>query len=70
MGVPRAPTQVELPDVLLRTLDERAAREGQPRAVLIRKAIEAYLYDEVRGRIDREIIEGYERSPATEEDPW
>jgi metal-responsive CopG/Arc/MetJ family transcriptional regulator len=65
-----AQTQVELPDVLLRTLDERAAREGRPRAMLIRMAIEAYLYDEVRERIDREIIEGYERSPATEEDPW
>ena len=35
--------------------------------MLIRKAIETYLDDE-RQRITREIIEGYERMPPTEEE--
>jgi len=59
---------VELTDDLLRRLDERAAREGESRSALIRKAIEAYLHDEERERITREIIEGYERIPPTDEE--
>ena len=55
-------------DDLLRRLDERAAREGESRSALIRKAIEAYLHDEERERITREIIEGYERIPPTDEE--
>lgn len=64
-------TQVELPDDLARRLDERAARDGESRSLLLRKAIEAYCYDEDdRERISREIVEGYERIPPADEEPW
>jgi metal-responsive CopG/Arc/MetJ family transcriptional regulator len=66
--MPRTQTLVQLTQDLLRRLDERAAREGRSRSALIRDAIEAYLYDEARARIDREIVEGYERIPTTEEE--
>jgi len=36
--------------------------------VLIREAIEAYLHDEERDRITREIVEGYERIPPSDEE--
>ena len=68
MPVSRTQTLVQLTDKLLRRLDERAAREGRSRSALIRDAIEAYLYDEDKARIDREIVEGYERIPETEEE--
>jgi metal-responsive CopG/Arc/MetJ family transcriptional regulator len=68
MHVTRTQTLVQLSDDLLRRLDERAAREGRSRSALIRDAIEAYLYDEDKARIDREIIEGYERIPTTDEE--
>ncbi|MDQ3725277.1 MAG: ribbon-helix-helix protein, CopG family [Actinomycetota bacterium] len=66
--MPRTQTLVQLTGDLLRRLDERAAREGRSRSALIRDAIEAYLHDETKARIDREIIEGYERIPETEEE--
>jgi metal-responsive CopG/Arc/MetJ family transcriptional regulator len=66
--VARTQTLVQLTTDLLRRLDERAAREGRSRSALIRDAIEAYLYDEEKARIDREIVEGYERIPPTEEE--
>ncbi len=66
--VTRTQTLVQLNDDLLRQLDERAAKEGRSRSALIRDAIEEYLFDEDRARIDREIIEGYERIPVTEEE--
>lgn len=64
----RTQTLVQLSRDLLQRLDERAAREGRSRSALIRDAIEAYLYDEEEARIDREIREGYERIPETEEE--
>ncbi|HEY8502599.1 MAG TPA: ribbon-helix-helix protein, CopG family [Solirubrobacterales bacterium] len=64
----RTQTLVQLTQELLRRLDERAAREGRSRSALIRDAIEAYLHDEERDRISREIVEGYERIPPTEEE--
>jgi metal-responsive CopG/Arc/MetJ family transcriptional regulator len=66
--VTRTQTLVQLNDDLLRQLDERAAKEGRSRSALIRDAIEKYLFDEDKARIDREIIEGYERIPETEEE--
>jgi metal-responsive CopG/Arc/MetJ family transcriptional regulator len=81
----RTQTLVQLSEDLLRRLDERAAREGRSRSALIRDAIEAYLHDEEKARIDREIVEGYQRLPTTdwemeiaeasakeavEEEPW
>jgi len=68
MGVTRTQTLVQLTEKLLQRLDERAAREGRSRSALIRDAIEEYLYDEAKARIDREIIEGYERIPTTDEE--
>jgi len=64
----RTQTLVQLTEDLLRRLDERAAREGRSRSSLIRGAIEAYLYDEERERITREIVEGYERMPLTQKE--
>jgi metal-responsive CopG/Arc/MetJ family transcriptional regulator len=64
----RTQTLVQLTEDLLRRLDERAAREGRSRSALIRDAIEAYLHDEEKARVTREIIEGYERIPPTEEE--
>jgi metal-responsive CopG/Arc/MetJ family transcriptional regulator len=64
----RTQTLVQLSRVLLQRLDERAAREGRSRSALIRDAIDAYLYDEEEARIDREIREGYERIPVTDEE--
>jgi metal-responsive CopG/Arc/MetJ family transcriptional regulator len=81
----RTQTLVQLTEALLQRLDERAARDGRSRSALIRDAIEAYLHDEEKARIDREIIEGYQRMPTTdwemeiaeasakqavEEEPW
>jgi metal-responsive CopG/Arc/MetJ family transcriptional regulator len=68
MGVSRTQTLVQLTEELLRRLDERAAREGRSRSALIRDAIEEYLYDEAKAKIDLEIIEGYERIPTTDEE--
>jgi metal-responsive CopG/Arc/MetJ family transcriptional regulator len=67
-SMPRTQTLVQLTGDLLQRLDERAAREGRSRSALIRDAIEAYLHDETKARIDREIIEGYERIPETDEE--
>jgi len=64
----RTQTLVQLSRDLLQRLDERAAREGRSRSALIRDAIDAYLYDEEEARIDREIREGYERIPQTDEE--
>lgn len=64
----RTQTLVQLNEELLGRLDERAAREGRSRSALIRDAIEEYLFDEEEARIDREIREGYERMPQTDEE--
>lgn len=66
--VTRTQTLVQLNEALLRRLDERAAKEGRSRSALIREAIEAYMKDEARDEITRQIIEGYERIPTTEEE--
>lgn len=64
----RTQTLVQLTRELLFRLDERAAREGRSRSALIRDAIEAYLTDDARDEISRQIIAGYERIPETEEE--
>lgn len=64
----RIQTLVQLSRDLVQRLDERGAREGRSRSALIRDAIDAYLYDEEQARIDREIREGYERIPQTDEE--
>lgn len=64
----RTQTLVQLTDDLLQRLDERAAREGRSRSALIRDAVEAFLHDDERERITREIIEGYKRIPPAQEE--
>jgi metal-responsive CopG/Arc/MetJ family transcriptional regulator len=64
----RTQTLVQLNEELLRRLDERAAREGRSRSSLIREAIGAYLVDEERDEISRQIVAGYERIPETDEE--
>ncbi len=64
----RTQTLVQLNEELLRRLDERAAREGRSRSALIRDAINAYLFDEEEAEISRQIVEGYERMPQTDEE--
>lgn len=64
----RTQTLVQLTQALLRRLDERAAREGRSRSALIRDAIEDYLHDEEEAEISRQIVEGYERMPQTDEE--
>ena len=64
---------IELDQELLDRLDQRAAREDRSRSALIGDAIESHLPDETlregeRERISREIAEGYERVPETEEE--
>lgn len=68
MVMSRTQTLVQLNEALLRRLDERAAGEGRSRSALIRDAIEAYLFDEEEAEISRQIVEGYERIPETEEE--
>jgi metal-responsive CopG/Arc/MetJ family transcriptional regulator len=69
--MPQPKVSIGLTDEFLRSLDERAAREGRSRSALIRDAADAYLHDEEKVRITREIIEGYERIPSTDDgDPW
>jgi len=60
--------EVRLDDSTVRLLDERVARERRSRSTVVRSAIEAYLHDEEQARIDREIREGYERFPPTDEE--
>jgi metal-responsive CopG/Arc/MetJ family transcriptional regulator len=67
-SVERTQTLVQLTQTLLRRLDERAAREGRSRSALIRDAIEDYLHDEEEAEISRQIVEGYERIPVTDEE--
>ncbi|HEX2070383.1 MAG TPA: CopG family transcriptional regulator [Thermoleophilaceae bacterium] len=67
----RTQTLVQLNDVLLARLDERAARESRSRSALIRAAIERYLEDDMSAELDRRIVEGYRRVPQTAvEDAW
>jgi metal-responsive CopG/Arc/MetJ family transcriptional regulator len=65
----RQPTLVQLNDELLALLDEKAARTGVSRSEFVRRAVEAFLSDELSSEIDRAIIEGYTRTPPPEDDP-
>jgi predicted DNA-binding protein len=68
MAMSRTQTLVQLNDVLLARLDERAARESRSRSALIREAIDAFLHDDLADEIDRRIVDGYRRQPQTAED--
>jgi metal-responsive CopG/Arc/MetJ family transcriptional regulator len=60
--------ELRLDETLVRLLDERSARERRTRSAVVRAAVESYLHDEVEAEIDRQIIEGYERMPQTDQD--
>jgi metal-responsive CopG/Arc/MetJ family transcriptional regulator len=84
MVMARTQTLVQLDDRLLGLLDERAAARGISRSALVREAIEAYMADDLQASIDRAIVDGYTRLPASapdaetvrlavasiEEEPW
>lgn len=67
MAMARTQTLVQLDESLVALLDQRASRSGVSRSALIRRAIEAYLAEDVDAAIDEAIVTGYERIPA--EDP-
>ena len=69
--MPRKQVLVQLSDELVALLDERAARLGQSRSELIRRALELEVRDERKRAIDRAIVEGYTRIPPDGEfDAW
>jgi hypothetical protein len=66
----RRQTLIQLDDVRLAALDERAAASGRSRSELIREAIDLLLGTGDAGRVDAAIVAGYERIPAAPHDPW
>ncbi len=84
MVVARTQTLVQLTDELVMHLDRKAKEIGTSRSELVRRAIEAYLHDEIEAEIDRQIIASYTAVPDTpmtegelrdawasiEEEPW
>jgi predicted DNA-binding protein len=68
--VARTQTLVQLSDVLLAALDQRAARRGVSRSQIIREAIEAHLSDDLDDSVSRRIVAGYERIPQATPDEW
>ncbi len=70
MVVPRTQTLVQLNEVLLAALDQRAAQRGVSRSQIVREAIEAHLAGDLDEEIARRIIAGYERIPQATADEW
>ena len=70
MAIARRQTLIQLDDLRLAALDERAAASGRSRSDLIREAIDLLLGTGDAAAVDRAIVEGYARSPAPERDPW
>lgn len=66
--IARKQVLVQLNDLLLTVLDQRAAREGKSRSAVIREAVEAYLRAEFDDEVGRAIAEGYRRVPETEQE--
>jgi metal-responsive CopG/Arc/MetJ family transcriptional regulator len=58
---------VQLNDMLLEVLDQRAIETSRSRSELIREAIERYYKDDIEAAIDRAIVEGYTRVPDDDE---
>ncbi len=59
---------VQLNRALLDLLDARAARDGVSRSQLIRDAVESYLDGDAEATALRRVVEGYARTPETDED--
>ncbi len=68
MLIARRQTLVQLTDELIGRLDAVARRDGRTRSDLIRDAIEGLLDHDEQVEIDRQIIEGYTRTPPTDDD--
>lgn len=69
-SVARSETIVQLNEVLLAALDQRAAQRGVSRSQIVREAIEAHLGGDVDQEITRRIVAGYERVPQSTPDEW
>lgn len=70
MAMARRQTLIQLDDVRLAALDERAAASGRSRSDLVREAIDLLLGTGDAAAIDAAIVEGYARTPAPKRDPW
>ncbi|HVF13532.1 MAG TPA: CopG family transcriptional regulator [Acidimicrobiales bacterium] len=66
----RTQTLVQLNELLLAALDQRAAQRGVSRSQIVREAIEAHLAGDFEDEIDRRIVAGYERIPQATVDDW
>jgi metal-responsive CopG/Arc/MetJ family transcriptional regulator len=64
----RTQTMVQLNRSLLSSLDARAARDGVSRSQLIRDAVEAYLAADAEVTALQRVVEGYRRTPETDEE--
>ncbi len=70
MCMARRQTLVQLDDVRLAALDQRAAASGRSRSELIREAIDLLLGTGDAAAVDAAIVAGYERRPASGADTW
>ncbi|TMM07276.1 MAG: CopG family transcriptional regulator [Actinobacteria bacterium] len=70
MALARRQTLIQLDDARLAALDERASASGRSRSDLVREAIDLLLGTGNAAAIDAAIVEGYERVPPAERDPW
>jgi metal-responsive CopG/Arc/MetJ family transcriptional regulator len=68
MVVARTQTLVQFSEDLLDRLDRYRAREGRSRSDVVREAVERYLAADREAEIDRLLVDGYTRQPAT--DVW
>lgn len=70
MVMARTQTLVQLSDELIEALDRRALADSVSRSHLIRSAVAAFLTDELRDSVGRQIVEGYQRVPQGSIDEW
>lgn len=68
MVIARKQTLVQLSEELVTQLDREAARRGVSRSALIREAIEGHLEDRIKAEMIEQYLDGYRRSPETEEE--
>lgn len=69
----RVQTMVQLNGDLVDALDRYATRKGVSRSHVIREAVEEFLGSDRAAAIDRQIVEGYTRTPQGGEfdvDDW
>lgn len=66
----RKQTIVQLSDEMIELLDAEAARTGESRSSLIRKAVDAYLTDARARALTRRLVEGYTAIPQGAIDEW